>query len=107
VSERGRVELYCTGRHTHPRRDLAMLIAGQAGPALRFRLKGYPRSNFSGPGKRWGRPVYAGIGGGPNRTRSTNIPCPSCDRSPALSTNSLERLLGSGLSEVDISSLPF
>jgi hypothetical protein len=51
--------------------------------------------------------MYAGIGGGSNRTRNTNIPCPSCDRSPALSTDSLERLLGSGVSEVDISSLPF
>jgi hypothetical protein len=51
--------------------------------------------------------MYTGYGGGSNRTRNTNLPCPSCGRSPALSTDSLERLLGSGASEVDVSSLPF
>lgn len=83
-----------------------MLVAGGAGPVLRFRLKGHPRSNFSGPGKRWGRPMYAGFGGRSNRTRNTNLSCPSCGCSPTLSTDSLEQLLGSGVSEVDVSNLP-
>lgn len=96
------VELFCTDRGQHPRRELCWVIDDNG--VARLRWKAYGHGAFGSKGRRVAMPAYAGIIDS-DRTRGNNVKCPKCRRSPSLSTAHLATLLRSGVSEVDISYL--
>jgi hypothetical protein len=102
VSESRSVKLFCTNKGRHPQRELYYVKLHDG--IIYLAKCAYGPGALKSGGPRTLRPVRVAVMDGP-KTRSHNIKCVSCSRSPALTALDFTTLLRMGRSEVDISHL--
>lgn len=106
MSDNVSMKLVCTGRGVHPVRELYYVKVHEGVIYLAKMM--YEKGALKNGTARTYKPTRRGlVSDKPKVRHAMNIECPKCHRKPPMTTDHFKTLLDAGLSEVDISRLPW